>query len=237
MRMKNRPREGHTRPPSPSPYKAHLARVHRVPPRTPATLVKKSKRRAPTVMPTPSNPAPDRHWVTGFGWKPGPAHSAESRADRAARPWVPKRAPAPTPSLLTGRATARQEAAAAKTSAYEKIRADEITRTTKKPRPAQTARRAPVGHKPVARKRPPPAVPAPPRHPRSKFAVGSVVAEIEKPHSALEVVAAAGEFYTLSYRDAGAWRGHEITWLGYQLVAFGAELPRRSKQAENYCED
>lgn len=124
-------------------------------------------------------------------------------------------------------ATARQEAAAAKASAYEKIRADEIARTTKKrekPRPA-----------PPRRPRPGPSCAA--TRPRSKFAVGSVVAEVEEPHSALEVVATAGEFYTLSYRDAGAWRGHEITRLGYQLVAFGADLPRRSKQAKNYCED
>ena len=90
VRVKKRPREGHTRPLGEPPYKAQLARVHAVkrcpeavtPPRPP-----RRPRAARESRECWDNTA-DRHWVTGVGWKPGPKPAAGASRRR--------RAPAPT---------------------------------------------------------------------------------------------------------------------------------------------
>ena len=72
---------------------------------------------------------------------------------------------------------------------------------------------------------------------RSRFPVGSVVAEAAEPHSALEVVTVADGLYTLRYKTDDAWRGHEITRAADDLVPFGASLPKRAKPVTTYRED
>ena len=74
VRVKKRPREGHTRPLGAPAYKTELARIHTVmrcpeavtPPRPP-----RRPRAARESRECWDNTA-DRHWVTGVGWKPGP---------------------------------------------------------------------------------------------------------------------------------------------------------------------
>ena len=94
VRVKKRPREGHTRPLGAPPYKAELARVHAVkrcpdavtPPRPPR------RPRATRESRECWDNTADRHWVTGVGWKPGPkpAPGASRRrradTDEIARP-------------------------------------------------------------------------------------------------------------------------------------------------------
>ena len=86
MRVKKRPREGHTRPLGEPPYKAQLARVHTVQ-RCPEAVTPPRPPRRPRATRESrecwDNTA-DRHWVTGVGWKPGPKPAAgESRRRRA----------------------------------------------------------------------------------------------------------------------------------------------------------
>ena len=101
VRVKKRPREGHTRPLGAPAYKTELARIHTVmrcpeavtpprPPRRPRAATRESRECWDNTA--------DRHWVTGVGWKPGPKPAAgESRAARATRPnGDPRRRPAPT---------------------------------------------------------------------------------------------------------------------------------------------
>ena len=193
VRVKKRPREGHTRPLGAPPYKAELARVHAVkrcpeavtpprPPRRPRAATRESRECWDNTA--------DRHWVTGVGWKPGPKPAAgESRAARATRPnGDPRRRPAPTRG------------------------------------PEEPDRRGRATKKPT-------------RSTRPKFAVGHVVAEAAEPHSALEVVAVADGLYTLRYKTDDAWRGHEVTRVGDDLVPFGASLPKRAKPVTTYRED
>ena len=123
MRVKKRPREGHTRPLGEPPYKVQLARVHAVkrcpeavtpprPPRRPRAATRESRECWDNTA--------DRHWVTGVGWKPGPKPAAgESRAARATRPnGDPRRRPAPTRGPeepdRRGRATKKPRAAQSK---------------------------------------------------------------------------------------------------------------------------
>ena len=90
MRVKKRPREGHTRPLGEPPYKAELARVHAVK-RCPEAVTPPRPPRRPRATRESrecwDNTA-DRHWVTGVGWKPGPKPAAGASRRR--------RAPAPT---------------------------------------------------------------------------------------------------------------------------------------------
>ena len=90
MRVKKRPREGHTRPLGEPPYKAQLARVHTVK-RCPEAVTPPRPPRRPRATRESrecwENTA-DRHWVTGVGWKPGPKPAAGASRRR--------RAPAPT---------------------------------------------------------------------------------------------------------------------------------------------
>ena len=86
VRVKKRPREGHTRPLGEPPYKAQLARVHAVK-RCPEAVTPPRPPRRPRATRESrecwENTA-DRHWVTGVGWKPGPKPAAgESRRRRA----------------------------------------------------------------------------------------------------------------------------------------------------------
>ena len=108
VRVKKRPREGHTRPLGAPPYKAELARVHTVmrcpeavtpprPPRRPRAATRESRECWENTA--------DRHWVTGVGWKPGPKPAAGASRRR--------RAPAPTrghedtgPKFAVGRVVA-----------------------------------------------------------------------------------------------------------------------------------
>ena len=93
MRVKKRPREGHTRPLGAPPYKAALARVHTVQ-RCPAAVTPPRPPRRPRAATRESRECwentADRHWVTGVGWKPGPKPAAGASRRR--------RAPAPTRS-------------------------------------------------------------------------------------------------------------------------------------------
>ena len=88
MRVKKRPREGHTRPLGAPPYKAELARVHAVK-RCPEAVTPPRPPRRPRATRESrecwDNTA-DRHWVTGVGWKSGPKPVTEpsSRAGRRA---------------------------------------------------------------------------------------------------------------------------------------------------------
>ena len=90
VRVKKRPREGHTRPLGAPPYKAELARVHEVK-RCPEAVTPPRPPRRPRATRESrecwDNTA-DRHWVTGVGWKPGPKPAAGASRRR--------RAPAPT---------------------------------------------------------------------------------------------------------------------------------------------
>ena len=64
------------------------------------------------------------------------------------------------------------------------------------------------------------------------FAVGTLVADVDAPEHALEVVSVDDDdTYTLKYRDAGAWRGQEVSRRRENLVAFGSALPRRRRAA------
>ena len=107
MRVKKRPREGHTRPLGEPPYKAQLARVHMVQ-RCPEAVTPPRPPRRPRATRESrecwENTA-DRHWVTGVGWKPGPKPAAGASRRR--------RAPAPTrgheetrPKFAVGRVVA-----------------------------------------------------------------------------------------------------------------------------------
>ena len=71
----------------------------------------------------------------------------------------------------------------------------------------------------------------PPRRRSGAFAVGELVADIDAPQHALEVVSVDGGTYTLKYRDAGAWRGQDVSRGRENLVAFGSALPRRRRAA------
>ena len=91
VRVKKRPREGHTRPLGAPAYKAELARTHSVIKRCPEAVTPPRPPRRPRATRESrecwENTA-DRHWVTGVGWKPGPKPAAGASRRR--------RAPAPT---------------------------------------------------------------------------------------------------------------------------------------------
>ena len=64
------------------------------------------------------------------------------------------------------------------------------------------------------------------------FAIGSIVADIEAPQFALEVVAVSGDTYTLKYgENAGGWRGRETKLCASRLMPFGGALPPRRGRA------
>ena len=74
--------------------------------------------------------------------------------------------------------------------------------------------------------------PAPAPQPQPPFPVGCVVADIDAPQHALEVVSVEGDKYTLKYlENAGAWRGHEIIRSEESLNFYGAALPPRRGRA------
>ena len=89
VRVKKRPRTGHTRPLGAPPYKAELSRAHSVK-RCPPTVTPPWPPRRPRAASRESRECwentADRHWVTGVGWKPGPKPVTEpsSRAGRRA---------------------------------------------------------------------------------------------------------------------------------------------------------
>ena len=90
VRVKKRPREGHTRPLGAPPYKVELSRAHAVK-RCPPALTPPRPPRRPRAATRESRECwdntADRHWVTGVGWKPGPKPAAgESRRRRAPAP-------------------------------------------------------------------------------------------------------------------------------------------------------
>ena len=89
VRVKKRPRAGHTRPLGAPPYKAELARVHTAT-RCPEAVTPPRPPRKPRESRECWDNTADRHWVTGVGWKPGPkpapGASRRRRADEIARP-------------------------------------------------------------------------------------------------------------------------------------------------------
>ena len=86
VRVKKRPRTGHTRPLGAAPYKAELARVHTAT-RCPEAVTPPRPPRRPRESRECWDNTADRHWVTGVGWKPGPKPAAgESRRRRAPAP-------------------------------------------------------------------------------------------------------------------------------------------------------
>ena len=93
VRVKKRPRAGHTRPLGAPPYKAELARIHSVVKRCPAALTPPRPPRRPRSTRECWENTADRHWVTGVGWKPGPKPAAGASRRR--------RAPAPTRGHVT----------------------------------------------------------------------------------------------------------------------------------------
>ena len=97
------------------------------------------------------------------------------------------------------------------------------TAKKKAPPPPSRKRAAPAD---AESSRPPPQRPTP-QHP---FAVGELVADIDAPQHSLEVMAVAGNVYTLRYRDAGAWRGRKTTLCASQLMGFGAGLRSRRRR-------
>ena len=88
VRVKKRPREGHTRPLGAPAYKAELARTHSVIKRCPEAATPPRPPRRPRATRECWDNTADRHWVTGVGWKPGPKPAAGASRRR--------RAPAPT---------------------------------------------------------------------------------------------------------------------------------------------
>ena len=108
VRVKKRPRAGHTRPLGAPAYRAELSRAHSVkrcpeavtpprPPRRPRAATRESRECWDNTA--------DRHWVTGVGWKPGPKPAAGAPRRR--------QAPAPTrgheetrPKFAVGRVVA-----------------------------------------------------------------------------------------------------------------------------------
>ena len=89
VRVKKRPREGHTRPLGAPPYKTELARVHAVTRCPPAATPPRPPRRPRATRESREcwDNTADRHWVTGVGWKPGPKPAAgKSRRRRAPAP-------------------------------------------------------------------------------------------------------------------------------------------------------
>jgi hypothetical protein len=87
VRVKKRPRAGHTRPLGAPPYKAELARVHHAVKRCPEAATPPRPPRRPRESRECWDNTADRHWVTGVGWKPGPKPAAgASRRRRAAAP-------------------------------------------------------------------------------------------------------------------------------------------------------
>merc|ERR1712091_502636 len=93
VRVKKRPREGHTRPLGAPAYKAELARTHSVIKRCPEAATPPRPPRRPRATRECWDNTADRHWVTGVGWKPGPKPAAGASRRR--------RAPAPTRGHVT----------------------------------------------------------------------------------------------------------------------------------------
>ena len=88
VRVKKRPRTGHTRPLGAPPYKAQLARVHAAVKRCPEAVTPPRPPRRPRAATRESRECwentADRHWVTGVGWKPGPKPAAGASRRRRA---------------------------------------------------------------------------------------------------------------------------------------------------------
>ena len=98
VRVKKRPREGHTRPLGAPAYKAELARTHSVIKRCPEAATPPRPPRRPRATRECWENTADRHWVTGVGWKPGPkpAPGASRRrraTDEIARPTKKRTSP------------------------------------------------------------------------------------------------------------------------------------------------
>ncbi len=112
VRVKKRPREGHTRPLGAPAYKTELARIHTVM-RCPEAVTPPRPPRRPRATRESrecwENTA-DRHWVTGVGWKPGPKPAAGASRRRRAPDEIARPTKKPTrstrPKFAVGRVVA-----------------------------------------------------------------------------------------------------------------------------------